>query len=229
MRASGQPLPRELQDTIAAGATLPYHRHAHSSTFAAGNGLRQYPQLEHYDAPSALPLPQEQEEEHAMHALRSLRSSSLSSSGANAPGADAPHDLRCPITLELLEDPVIAADGKTCSREDIADWFVKGRLSSPPTSKELDSFELKPDYEMRARISRWQQECQAAQQRRASLMVSSPMTNMQRGPPERPLACRRSNLAPLRMGTTLMDSNLSPLQSSLWSVVRTVSLKACVT
>ena len=89
-----------------------YHRKSVDDWIMHSNMLmlhcRQYPQLEHYDAPSALPLPQEQEEEHAMHALRSLRSSSLSSSGANAPGADAPHDLRCPITLvsHLLITPL---------------------------------------------------------------------------------------------------------------------------
>jgi len=38
-------------------------------------------------------------------------------------GDDIPDELMCPITTELLEDPVLAADGITYERSAIEDWF----------------------------------------------------------------------------------------------------------
>jgi hypothetical protein len=47
-------------------------------------------------------------------------------------------DLRCPISLELMEDPVIALDGHTYEREAIEKWFECSN-SSPLTNEKLDS------------------------------------------------------------------------------------------
>jgi hypothetical protein len=47
-------------------------------------------------------------------------------------------DLRCPISLELMQDPVIALDGHTYEREAIEKWFECSN-SSPLTNEKLDS------------------------------------------------------------------------------------------
>ena len=43
----------------------------------------------------------------------------------------------CPITLELLEDPVIAADGHTYTRRAIEDW-LKENNTSPKTGVDVE-------------------------------------------------------------------------------------------
>ena len=54
------------------------------------------------------------------------------------PGGDAdqgpPPSLICPITQELLEDPVIAADGFTYEREAIERWLGMGTNRRSPTT-----------------------------------------------------------------------------------------------
>lgn len=49
---------------------------------------------------------------------------------------EIPHQFRCPISHELLEDPVIAGDDLTYERNAIVRWF-QIRLSSPLTGLEL--------------------------------------------------------------------------------------------
>ena len=54
---------------------------------------------------------------------------------ANSPTPpDAPQMLLCPITKELLVDPVVAADGHTYERSAIEKWLTK-RESSPMTNE----------------------------------------------------------------------------------------------
>ena len=45
-----------------------------------------------------------------------------------------PPDLCCPISQELMEDPVVAADGITYERRCIAEWFYFN--SGSPTTRE---------------------------------------------------------------------------------------------
>jgi hypothetical protein len=49
-----------------------------------------------------------------------------------------------PITYEVLEDPVVAADGQTYSRSSITDWFqtCKAPPRSPLTNNELPHTQL---------------------------------------------------------------------------------------
>ena len=135
------------------------------------------------------------------------------------------NQLMSPMLQDLFQDPGIAADGKTYDRAAISHWFQVGRpegVSSPMTNLLLDHTELKPNHEMRAKVSRWQKEHQAAQQQRSPLVGASHMTSMQREPSEIPSACGVSTPAPLRRSPTLMDSNMSPLQSGLTGQASTV-------
>ena len=49
----------------------------------------------------------------------------------------APDDLQCPISQELMRDPVVAADGRTYERAQIAAWIVRGNNTSPMTNEQL--------------------------------------------------------------------------------------------
>lgn len=48
--------------------------------------------------------------------------------------AEVPVDLRCPITYQLLRDPVILADsGQTYERAAIEEWLSRGNMRDPIT------------------------------------------------------------------------------------------------
>ncbi|KAL9189553.1 hypothetical protein ACHAXT_009228 [Thalassiosira profunda] len=50
-----------------------------------------------------------------------------------------PRELVCPITQELLRDPVVAEDGHTYERHSLATWFGMGRTRSPVTNALLEN------------------------------------------------------------------------------------------
>ncbi|KAL7542787.1 hypothetical protein ACHAXR_012078 [Thalassiosira sp. AJA248-18] len=49
-----------------------------------------------------------------------------------------PRELICPITQELLKDPVVAEDGHTYERNSLLTWFGMGRNRSPVTNSLLE-------------------------------------------------------------------------------------------
>uniref|UniRef100_M4ERU4 RING-type E3 ubiquitin transferase n=1 Tax=Brassica campestris TaxID=3711 RepID=M4ERU4_BRACM len=48
-------------------------------------------------------------------------------------------DLRCPISLEIMNDPVVLETGHTYDRSSIAKWFSAGNITCPKTGKNLVS------------------------------------------------------------------------------------------
>jgi hypothetical protein len=59
-----------------------------------------------------------------------------------APNVFVPHDCRCPITGDVMKDPVVAEDERSYEREQIVAWFRrcndKGKpLTSPITGEEI--------------------------------------------------------------------------------------------
>eukprot|EP00949_MAST-11_sp_MAST-11-sp1_P000280 g280.t1 len=61
----------------------------------------------------------------------------------------------CPITQELMEDPVIAHDGHTYERRAIEEWFshaTKVGVKSPVTNEVLDSTTVIPNITLRSMI-----------------------------------------------------------------------------
>lgn len=59
---------------------------------------------------------------------------------------DIPEDFLCPISLEIMKDPVIAADGHTYDRENITKWLSQKRrrsiVCSPLDGSKLDNINL---------------------------------------------------------------------------------------
>ena len=71
--------------------------------------------------------------------------------------ATIPDDFICPITLDLMVDPVVAADSHTYDRGAIQKWFDGGSSTSPKTGAELTATELYPNYTVRGQIRTWQE------------------------------------------------------------------------
>lgn len=61
-------------------------------------------------------------------------------------------DILCPITFNVMVDPVTAADGKKYDRVNIVKWFKDGMKTSPVTGEVMKSTELLPDSTTRSTI-----------------------------------------------------------------------------
>ena len=54
----------------------------------------------------------------------------------HAPYSDVPNEFRCPISLEIMTNPVICQDGMTYEKASITKWF-RTKTTSPLTREEL--------------------------------------------------------------------------------------------
>ncbi|CAE8723234.1 unnamed protein product, partial [Polarella glacialis] len=68
-------------------------------------------------------------------------------------GRIIPPCFRCPISQDVMKDPVITVDGHTYERKSIEEWFNQGRRTSPLTNLPLDSQELLPNLVMRQAVA----------------------------------------------------------------------------
>lgn len=66
-----------------------------------------------------------------------------------------PDEFLCPITRELMRDPVIAADGYSYEREAIESWINTKNRSSPMTNLPLQTTLLTPNRTLKMAIGRW--------------------------------------------------------------------------
>ncbi|MQL93030.1 hypothetical protein Taro_025658 [Colocasia esculenta] len=66
-----------------------------------------------------------------------------------------PDDFRCPISLELMKDPVIVATGQTYERGYIEKWLEAGHDTCPKTQQTLSNKSLTPNYVLRSLIAQW--------------------------------------------------------------------------
>ncbi|KAK7250547.1 hypothetical protein RIF29_33053 [Crotalaria pallida] len=64
-------------------------------------------------------------------------------------------DFRCPISLELMTDPVTIETGHTYDRVSILKWFRSGKLICPKTGKRLSSIEWVPNSAIRRLIHQY--------------------------------------------------------------------------
>ncbi|XP_063174402.1 WD repeat, SAM and U-box domain-containing protein 1 [Candoia aspera] len=68
---------------------------------------------------------------------------------------DIPDEFLCPITKELMKEPVIAADGYSYEKEAMENWIIKKRHSSPMTNLPLQRLVLTPNRTLKMAINRW--------------------------------------------------------------------------
>ncbi|KAK8717455.1 hypothetical protein V6N13_044724 [Hibiscus sabdariffa] len=66
-----------------------------------------------------------------------------------------PADFCCPLSLELMTDPVIVASGQTYERAFIKNWIGLGLTVCPKTRQTLSHTNLIPNYTVKALIANW--------------------------------------------------------------------------
>ncbi|KAI3816558.1 hypothetical protein L1987_16260 [Smallanthus sonchifolius] len=66
-----------------------------------------------------------------------------------------PVDFLCPISLELMRDPVIVSTGQTYERSYIQRWIDCGNTTCPKTQQKLQNITLTPNYVLRSLITQW--------------------------------------------------------------------------
>ncbi|KAF7101621.1 hypothetical protein CFC21_102898 [Triticum aestivum] len=71
------------------------------------------------------------------------------------PSLMIPDDFLCPITLEIMTDPVIVASGQTYERRSIQKWLDSGERTCPKTRQPLAHLSLAPNYALKNLILQW--------------------------------------------------------------------------
>lgn len=66
-----------------------------------------------------------------------------------------PGEYLCPISLDLMRDPVIVATGQTYDRTSITRWIQSGHSTCPKTGQKLAHKELITNFALRSLISQW--------------------------------------------------------------------------
>ncbi|CAL9072382.1 unnamed protein product [Musa acuminata var. zebrina] len=71
------------------------------------------------------------------------------------PSLMIPNDFLCPVSLEIMSDPVIVATGQTYERRSIQKWLDAGHRNCPKTRQTLAHLSLAPNYALRNLIMQW--------------------------------------------------------------------------
>ncbi|KAL5558032.1 hypothetical protein UlMin_034243 [Ulmus minor] len=74
---------------------------------------------------------------------------------ANSGSPEPPEEFKCPISSELMYDPVIIASGKTFERFWIERWLDEGNQTCPITHRKLDNLFVLPNVAVKSLISSW--------------------------------------------------------------------------
>ncbi|KAL3845089.1 hypothetical protein ACJIZ3_002492 [Penstemon smallii] len=62
---------------------------------------------------------------------------------------------RCPISLDLMKDPITLSTGITYDRENIEKWFDAGNVTCPVTNQILRNLDQVPNHSLRKMIQDW--------------------------------------------------------------------------
>lgn len=73
----------------------------------------------------------------------------------SAAEANIPADFRCPISLDLMRDPVVVSTGQTYDRSSIALWIESGHATCPKTGQTLAHTQLVPNLALKNLIAMW--------------------------------------------------------------------------
>lgn len=69
--------------------------------------------------------------------------------------AKCPDQYLCPITYEIMKDPVITSGGFTYERSAIENWFALGHQKDPLTNAPLANKNLTPNHTLKSLIEEW--------------------------------------------------------------------------
>ncbi|XP_002987443.2 U-box domain-containing protein 43 [Selaginella moellendorffii] len=81
---------------------------------------------------------------------------SLSISGRDAPMLPL-QPFICPITRDVMRDPVQIASGQTYEREAIERWFAEGNTRCPVMGEELPTTQMKSNFALKQSIAEWRE------------------------------------------------------------------------
>ncbi|KAK8558614.1 hypothetical protein V6N13_098263 [Hibiscus sabdariffa] len=70
-------------------------------------------------------------------------------------GFQIPYHFRCPISLELMRDPVTLSTGQTYDRSSIESWVATGNTTCPVSRVPLTDFTFIPNHTLRRLIQDW--------------------------------------------------------------------------
>ncbi|XP_010269983.1 PREDICTED: E3 ubiquitin-protein ligase PUB23-like [Nelumbo nucifera] len=69
---------------------------------------------------------------------------------------ETPLHFRCPISMEIMKDPVIISTGVTYERKSIEKWFFKyNKKTCPATMQTIHNFDLTPNLTLKSLILSW--------------------------------------------------------------------------
>ncbi|KAJ4893095.1 U-box domain-containing protein 9 [Raphanus sativus] len=109
---------------------------------------------EEEDGPSVQTIDQLQE---ALSAFRqaTMRKMAKSSSLEMLETVSCPDEFRCPLSNELMRDPVVLASGQTYDKLFIQKWLSSGNRTCPKTQQVLPHTGLTPNLLIRDMITKW--------------------------------------------------------------------------
>ncbi|CAI5460521.1 unnamed protein product [Closterium sp. Yama58-4] len=90
-----------------------------------------------------------------------------------SPRVSFPQEFICPLSSEVMRDPVIISSGKSFERVYIERWFAQGRTTCPKTGETLAHQMLTPNEALQKLISDW---CKSHMVTLKPLRPSSPLT-----------------------------------------------------
>ncbi|VAI45810.1 unnamed protein product [Triticum turgidum subsp. durum] len=75
--------------------------------------------------------------------------------GCDDTSFSVPKEFSCPISLDLMRDPVVASTGQTYDRPSIIQWIGEGHSTCPNSGQALADNRLVPNRALRSLISQW--------------------------------------------------------------------------
>jgi hypothetical protein len=71
---------------------------------------------------------------------------------------EVPDEFLCPLTLEIMQDPVMTRYGNSYERESILQWLGRGKNHCPLTRRPLALQDVVTNHSLRQKICQWQKE-----------------------------------------------------------------------
>ncbi|MED6113689.1 hypothetical protein PIB30_073122 [Stylosanthes scabra] len=98
---------------------------------------------------------EESKKESSSYLYNKVNDSSSSSQSMSMIATNVPDELRCPISLDLMRDPVIVSSGHTYGRNSIAQWINSGHHTCPKSGQRLIHTALIPNYALKSLVQQW--------------------------------------------------------------------------
>jgi len=116
-----------------------------------------------------VPVAQRSADADAYSKAESFVSCAKSTSTENAERSDLNSDssVQCPITMDVMRDPVTAADGRNYEQAAIEAHIATGRATSPMTNAPLPSLALVPNRQQQRRCQEFERKQQRRRQQQA--------------------------------------------------------------